>query len=119
MTGHGDGAGYPAQRILITGAAGGMGRLMRPRLRRDGRVLRLLDVAAPAPAEPGERVELVTGSVTDPAAMASACAGVDAIIHLGGHSRETAWADTVEVNINGTHTVLEAARLAGVPRIVL
>jgi len=68
MTGHGDGAGYPAQRILITGAAGGMGRLMRPRLRRDGRVLRLLDVADPAPAEPGERVELVTGSVTDPAA---------------------------------------------------
>lgn len=119
MTGHGDGDGYPAQRILITGAAGGMGRLMRPRLRRDGRVLRLLDVAAPAPAEPGERVELVTGSVTDPAAMANACAGVDAIIHLGGHSRETAWADTVEVNISGTHTVLEAARLAGVPRVVL
>ncbi|MDT7599290.1 MAG: uronate dehydrogenase, partial [Pseudonocardiales bacterium] len=115
----GPGAGDTAQRILITGAAGGMGRLMRPRLRRDGRVLRLLDVAAPAPAEPGERVELVTGSVTDPAAMASACAGVDAIIHLGGHSRETAWADTVEVNISGTHTVLEAARLAGVPRVVL
>jgi uronate dehydrogenase len=107
------------QRILITGAAGGVGQLMRPRLRRDGRVLRLLDLVAPAPAEPGEQVELVTGSVTDPAAMAAACEGVDAIIHLGGHSRETAWADTVEVNINGTHTVLEAARLAGVPRIVL
>ena len=107
------------QRILVTGAAGGMGRLMRPRLRREGRVLRLLDVVAPAPAEPGEPVEVVTGSVTDPAAMAAACSGVDAIIHLGGHSRETSWADTVEVNISGTHTVLEAARQAGVPRIVL
>lgn len=107
------------ERILITGASGGIGRMMRPRLRREGRVLRLLDVVAPAPAEPGEPVELVTGSVTDPEAMAGACAGVDALIHLGGHSRENTWDETVEVNINGTHTVLEAARLAGVNRVIL
>jgi len=107
------------QRILVTGAAGGMGRLMRPRLRREGRVLRLLDVVAPAPAEPGEPVEVVAGSVTDPAAMAAACSGVDAIIHLGGHSRETAWADALQVNIDGTHTLLEAARRAGVSRVIL
>jgi uronate dehydrogenase len=109
----------PQQRILITGAAGGLGQLMRPRLRREGRVLRLLDVVAPAPAEPGEAVEPITASVTDAEAMAAALAGVDAIIHLGGHSRETAWADAVRVNINGTHTVLEAARQAGVSRVVL
>src|SRR5581483_5682046 len=105
--------------VLITGAAGGLGQLLRPRLRRPDRVLRLLDVVLPAPAEPGEPVEILTGSVTDPAVMADACAGVEAIIHLGGHSRETAWADAVEVNINGTHTVLEAARQAGVGRIIL
>ena len=109
----------PDQRILITGAAGGLGQLIRPRLRRDGRRLRLLDVVAPAPAEPGEPVELITASVTDAETMAQACAGVDAIIHLGGHSRETAWADAMQVNINGTHTLLEAARQAGVTRVIL
>ncbi|WP_026361191.1 NAD-dependent epimerase/dehydratase family protein [Amycolatopsis nigrescens] len=107
------------QRVLITGAAGVVGTLMRPRLRREGRVLRLLDLAPQPAAEPGEAVELVTGSVTDPAVMAEACAGVDALIHLGGHSRENSWAEIAEVNINGTQTVLEAARAAGVPRVVL
>ncbi|GAA4553740.1 NAD-dependent epimerase/dehydratase family protein [Amycolatopsis samaneae] len=107
------------QRVLITGSAGIVGTLMRPRLRRDGRVLRLLDLAPQAAAEPGEAVELRTGSVTDAEAMAAACEGVDAVIHLGGHSRENSWEATLEVNINGTHTVLEAARAAGVSRVIL
>jgi uronate dehydrogenase len=109
----------PEQRILVTGAAGNLGRLMRPRMRWPGRVLRLLDVVPPAPAEPGEAVELVVGSVTEPAVMADACADVDAVIHLGGHSRETPWVDALTVNIDGTHTVLDAARRAGVPRMIL
>jgi nucleoside-diphosphate-sugar epimerase len=107
------------ERVLITGAAGIVGTLMRPRLRRPGRTLRLLDLAPQAAAEPGEDVELRTGSVTDPAVMTEACGGVDALIHLGGHSRENSWKETIEVNINGTHTVLEAARAAGVQRVIL
>ncbi|MFI5564647.1 NAD-dependent epimerase/dehydratase family protein [Amycolatopsis japonica] len=107
------------QRVLITGSAGIVGTLMRPRLRRSGRVLRLLDLAAQPEATGGEDVELITASVTDPEAMAKACAGVDAVIHLGGHSRESSWEATLDVNINGTHTVLEAARAAGVPRVIL
>ena len=74
------------QRVLITGSAGVVGTLMRPRLRRPGRVLRLLDLAPQTAASDSE--EVVTASVTDPAAMASACEGVEALIHLGGHSRE-------------------------------
>jgi uronate dehydrogenase len=123
-------------RVLITGAAGVVGTLMRPRLARAGRVLRLLDLALPdalpnkqgialpnkqgieAAAE-GEQVEIVTGSVTDPAAMRAACHGVDAILHLGGQSRESSWDEIVDVNINGTHTVLEAARAEGVGRVIL
>ncbi|MGW4487073.1 NAD-dependent epimerase/dehydratase family protein [Amycolatopsis sp. NPDC004368] len=107
------------QRVLITGSAGIVGTLMRPRLRRPGRVLRLLDLAEQPPAEAGEAVELVTGSVTDPEVMAAACAGADALIHLGGHSRENSWEATLEVNISGTHTVLEAAREAGIKRVIL
>lgn len=106
-------------RILITGAGGGIGTLMRPRLARPGRTLRLLDLAElPAPA-PTERVELVVGSLTDPDTMAAACHDVDAIIHLGGISREDSWERVLAVNVDGTHTVLEAARAAGVRRVVL
>ncbi|GAA3512079.1 NAD-dependent epimerase/dehydratase family protein [Actinocatenispora rupis] len=104
------------QRVLVTGAAGAVGRELRPRLRRDGRVLRLMDLAD---QEPGDGVELVTGSVTDLAATTAACRDVDAVIHLGGLSREAAWADVLATNIDGTRTVLEAARCAGVPRVVL
>jgi uronate dehydrogenase len=107
------------QRVLITGSAGIVGQFMRTRLRRSDRVLRLLDLAPQAPAEAGENVELVTASVTDAAAMAEACAGVDALIHLGGHSRENTWEATLDVNINGTQIVLEAARAAAVPRVIL
>src|SRR4051812_40500320 len=90
---------------------------MRTRLARPGRVLRLLDIADLGAAGPAEQI--VNGSVTDPAVMAAASAGVDAVIHLGGLSREAGWEQTVEVNIGGTRTVLEAARSAGVPRVIL
>ncbi|HYQ65798.1 NAD(P)-dependent oxidoreductase [Actinophytocola sp.] len=103
------------ERVLITGAAGGVGTLLRPRLARPGRVLRLLDVA---PVLPGDGAEVVTASVTDPEAMAAACADVDVVIHLGGHSREAPWADILTVNIDGTYRVLEAARHAGVRLVI-
>jgi nucleoside-diphosphate-sugar epimerase len=101
--------------VLITGAAGGVGAILRPRLARPGRTLRLLDLAEITP-EPGE--EAIQASVTDLDAMIEACQGVDAVIHLGGLSTEAPWAKILEVNINGTYTVFEAARRAGVPRVV-
>ncbi len=106
-------------RVLITGAAGVVGTLMRPRLARAGRVLRLLDIGAVEPAADGEQVEIMTGSVTDPEAMRAACRGVDAVLHLGGQSREASWDEIIEINVNGTHTVLEAARAEGVSRVIL
>ncbi|MEV4733753.1 NAD(P)-dependent oxidoreductase [Saccharopolyspora sp. NPDC049426] len=108
-----------SERILITGAAGGIGTLMRPRLRREGRTLRLLDIVRPTPAAVGEAVEIVEASVTDPEAMARACGDVGAVVHLGGHSRENSWTETLSVNIDGTRTVLDAARRSGVRRVIL
>jgi NAD(P)-dependent dehydrogenase (short-subunit alcohol dehydrogenase family) len=104
--------------ILITGAAGRIGTMLRSRLAAPGRVLRLLDVA-PLASPPGPGEEAVTASVTDLAAMTAACAGAGAVIHLGGIPTEDAWAPILEVNINGAYTVFEAARRAGVPRVVL
>ena len=103
--------------ILITGAAGQVGTMLRARLARPGRLLRLLDVT-PLAQPPGPGEESVTASVTDMAAMTAACAGADAVVHLGGIPTEDAWATILEVNINGTYTVFEAARRAGVPRVV-
>jgi hypothetical protein len=106
------------KRLLITGAAGNIGKLMRPRLARQGRSLRLLDLVKPSPATVGENVELIQASVTDMPAMEDACSGADALIHLGGHSGERPWPEIMDANINGTYTVLEAARRQDVRRVV-
>ena len=65
--------------ILMTGAAGLIGTMLRTRLAQPGRTLRLLDVA-PMAAGPGE--EAIQASVTDLEAMTAACQGVDAVVHL-------------------------------------
>lgn len=96
----------------MTGAAGRVGRIVVPGLRRESRLPDL----APTEELPGE---WVTGSVTDAATMAEACDGVDAVIHLAGIAGEDTWDRLMEVNVGGTRTVLEAARVAGVPRVAL
>jgi len=101
--------------ILITGAAGRIGTMLRPRLARPGRTLRLLDVTGLA-AGPSE--EAVRADVTDMAAMTAACQGAEAVIHLGGISGEAGWEEILAVNIHGTYVAFEAARRAGVPRVI-
>jgi hypothetical protein len=89
--------------------------MLRPRLARPGRTLRLLDTA-PITAGPGE--EAVTASVTDLDAMTEACRNAAAVVHLGGVSTEAPWRQILEMNIDGTYAVFEAARRAGVGRVV-
>ena len=69
--------------ILMTGAAGRIGTMLRTRLARPGRTLRLLDVA---PLTAGTREEVIRASVTDLDAMTAACQRADALIHLGGYA---------------------------------
>jgi uronate dehydrogenase len=101
--------------ILITGAAGTVGKILRPRLGKEGRVLRLLDIA---PMTPGDGEEVVTASVTNLDAMTVACEGVSAVIHLAGISGEAPWEQILDVNIQGAYVAFEAARRAGVPRVI-
>ena len=101
--------------IVITGAAGLVGSMLRARLARPGRTLRVLDLA-PLTAGPGE--EAIQASVTDLDAMTAACQGADAVIHLAGIPGEAPWPRILEVNINGGYVAFEAARRAGTPRVV-
>jgi dihydroflavonol-4-reductase len=63
---------------------------------------------------------LVTGDITAPETLRGTMEGVDGVFHvagwykLGARQRDQAWA----INVEGTRNVLEAARTAGVPRIV-
>jgi uronate dehydrogenase len=101
--------------IVITGAAGLIGSMLRPRLARPDRTLRLLDLV-PLTAGPGE--EAIQASVTDLDAMTAACRGADAVIHLAGIPGEAPWPRILETNINGGYSAFEAARRAGTPRVI-
>ena len=101
--------------VVLTGAAGRIGQMLRGRLARPGRVLRLVDIA-PLDPRPGE--EAVLASVTDLAAMTAAVTGASAVIHLAAIPTEAPWGQIAEHNIHGTYAVFEAARRAGVGRVV-
>jgi uronate dehydrogenase len=107
------------ETVLITGADGLIGTRLRASLRRTGRHLRLLDLMIQPPLEEGEDAELIVGSFLDPDLMDAACAGADAIIHLAGlASGGYSWDEYLDVNIDGTHVVLEAARRNDVSRVI-
>ncbi|MFD8077014.1 NAD(P)-dependent oxidoreductase [Streptomyces sp. NBC_00510] len=104
----------PAPRtVLLTGAAGGLGTLMRELLPAYGYRLRLLDMR-PVEGAP----DAITADLADRAALREAVRGVDAIIHLAGISLEAPFEKILRANIEGTYHLYEAAREEGVPRIV-
>ncbi|MEV0096244.1 NAD(P)-dependent oxidoreductase [Streptomyces sp. NPDC050738] len=104
----------PAPRtILLTGAAGGLGTLMRGLLPAYGYELRLFDVT-PIEGEP----TAICADLADKEALREAVSGVDAIIHLAGISLESTFDKILKANIEGTYNLYEAAREAGVARIV-
>jgi uronate dehydrogenase len=104
-------------RVLITGAGGGIGSSLRESLRGVYPVLRVSDRIALTPAQAGEEVDRT--DLTDMAAVERMVAGVDGIVHLGGISGENEWKVILEGNIIGTYHVFEAARRAGVRRIIV
>ena len=61
---------------------------------------------------------MITGELTDPAALDEAVAGCEAIVHLAGQPTEAVWPIVRDANIDGLVQVFEAARRHGVPRIV-
>ncbi|MEU7580717.1 NAD(P)-dependent oxidoreductase [Streptomyces sp. NPDC041068] len=104
----------PAPRtVLLTGAAGGLGTLMRGLLPAYGYDLRLLDMR-PVAGEP----DAVTADLADKEALREAVRGVDAVLHLAGISLESTFDKILRANIEGTYNLYEAAREEGVRRVV-
>ncbi|MDX1434563.1 MAG: NAD(P)-dependent oxidoreductase, partial [Gammaproteobacteria bacterium] len=103
------------KRLLITGAAGDIGSRLRVTMA--GRYRLRLSDRRPI-TDLGANEEFVAADLTDAGAVASLMGDVDAIVHLGGVSREAAWQPILDANIVGTYNVFEAARTCGVPRVV-
>jgi uronate dehydrogenase len=104
-------------RLLLTGAAGGLGQALRPRLAANCEVLRLSDIA-PAPLDLAAHEEWHTVDLADRAAVLAMAAQVDVIIHMGGVSVERPFDEIVPANIVGVYNLYEAARKQGVRRVV-
>lgn len=104
------------ETILITGAAGNLGGVLRDALRDAARILRLSDVREMSPAREGEQI--VTCDLSDFGAVRRLMAGVDLVLHFGGIPEEDRWDNILSANIVGAYNVWESARQAGVKRIV-
>lgn len=121
-------------RLVVTGAAGGIGAELvrrfvcsaasRAPLGGDDLELLLIDRAAvPIDAlasEAGPRVQAAVVDITDHDTMAAALVGADAVLHLAGNRFVTApWSELAGPNLDGPRVLLEAAVEAGVRRVVL
>lgn len=120
-------------RVLVTGGGGFIGSNLVEALLRRGDDVRVLDNFATGrrvnlvdadqwAREGGGRFELIEGDIRDRAVADRACAGVDAVLHQAAIPSVARSVDdpvtTNDVNVNGTLTMLMAARDAGVKRFV-
>ena len=103
-------------RVLITGAAGNIGKCLRDQLRGRYALLRLADIAEQEPAQAGE--EIRTLDVRDMASVERCMEGIDCVIHLAGIPGVDTWDKILPMNIDGCYNVFEAARRQRVPRVI-
>jgi nucleoside-diphosphate-sugar epimerase len=113
-------------RYLVTGGAGFIGsNIVDELVRRGHKVVVLDDLSAGKESNLADvrgKIDLRVGSITDLAAVQSACNGADYVIHLAARTSVPRSVQdpigTNFVNIDGTLNVLVAARDAKVRRIV-
>ncbi len=105
-----------SRRVVFTGAAGGIGTMIRPLLAADYPGLVLSDRVRPGDLRPDET--FVAADLTRPDEVANVLKGAHSVLHFGGHSVEGPWDTILQANIIGCYNLFEAARQAGVKRIV-
>jgi uronate dehydrogenase len=100
-------------RVLVTGAAGTIGRPVCEFLAQRGHTVRRLDRV------PSGGVGDVIADIADTPAVLAACADMDAIVHLAATPDQAPFLELVSPNVIGVFNVLDAARQQGVGRVVL
>jgi nucleoside-diphosphate-sugar epimerase len=100
-----------SRRVLVTGAEGVIGTAVREHL---GERYELISLTLTPQAFPSH-----VADIADLDAIQPAFEGVEAVVHLAASPAiETPWDDVLHNNIVGTYNVFEAARRAGVERVV-
>lgn len=107
-------------RILLTGAAGGLGTALRQTLKPYASILRLSDIVPlkMGSDENADGIETVVCDLANKKAVYDLVSGCDAIVHMGGVSVERPFEEVLQANIMGVFHIYEAARRHGVKRIV-
>ncbi len=107
--------GAMPRRVLITGATGEIGLLLADRLRDDYDLVQ----HGRTPRTEEQEESLQEADLEDYEQVRALMDGVDTVLHLAGSaSPESSWEDVLGANIIGLRNVLEAAREAGVRRVV-
>jgi uronate dehydrogenase len=104
------------KNLLITGAAGDVGSRLRKLLKDVYPHIRISDVRKPANIASDE--EFIAADLADYEQVKAITAGIDGIVHLGGHSIEGPWDTIHQSNIVGCYNLFEAAYRSGVKRVV-
>jgi nucleoside-diphosphate-sugar epimerase len=103
--------------VLVTGATGFIGRHLTPRLLSEGESVRVITRdPSRLPPEWAHQVEVVVGSLLDPAVLEVAVRGISTIFHLAGEIQDKAL--MTAVNAEAVHRLLDSAEAAGVRRFV-
>jgi uronate dehydrogenase len=103
-------------RVLITGAAGGLGKQLRANAKHYGTTLRLSDIADLGEAASNE--ELFQCDLGDLDAVMELTKDVDTVVHLGGIALENTFENILNANIRGTYNLYESCRKNGIKRVV-
>lgn len=106
-------------KILVTGGTGVIGEGVIPELMARGHAVRLLSRHANDDAKQWKGIEPFEGNVADPAGLAGAATGCDAVLHIAGIVKEEPPDLTFQkINVDGTRNMLEEAKRAGARRFV-
>lgn len=119
-------------KVLVTGGAGFIGSHLATNLLEQGRSVRILDNFSTGKRENieeltrqfnGNQLEILEGDLRDASCVGEAVRGVEIIFHSAAFVSVPRSIDEpqecFDVNVTGTHLLLEAARRAGVRRAVI
>jgi uronate dehydrogenase len=101
-------------KILLTGASGRLATHLRARFAVQGRAVLATDIVTASDSAAIEIADLADRAAVDRLMGQD----ISAVVHFGGMSTEAAWQTVLDANIVGTYNVFEAARQAGVGRVI-